>query len=200
MTCCNILCNHKSVSNHHATGVCGGWVDCDAMLKPALVLSVVLFEKTMYFLRVFENTNEHCFQVNGQWVPAPTLTPLPAPLQTAFIVSLDCRNRLAVSGNDGNHPACNTVGFKQDPICEVRNTDDMKALSANMRISGDTQVRIRLNTQTTHKIYCTWIPIYNDLIDEIVWIFGSRFLTDKAPIVKDVACFALSCRSSQQCK
>ena len=93
------------------------------------------------------------------WVPAPTPTPSPAPPQTAFIVSLDCRDRLAVSGNDGNHPACNTVGFKQKPTCEIRNADDMKALSANVRISGDAQVRIELKTR--HTIYSLLYLKYN---------------------------------------
>ena len=48
-----------------------------------------------------------------------------------------------------NHPACKTVDFKQQPICEVRNPDDMRALSANVGISGSIQVsmayRMELN-------------------------------------------------------
>ena len=74
------------------------------------------------------------FQVNDVWVPGP---PPPA---TSFIVSLDCRDRLAISGN---YSACKMVDFKKQlPICELRDPDDIALLSAYKGISGGIQVGI----------------------------------------------------------
>ena len=67
-------------------------------------------------------------------------------------MSLDCRDRLAMSGNHGNYTECKKVDFgNQWPICELRDPDDVSVLSANGGISGTMQVRKNLEPETMLK-------------------------------------------------
>ena len=105
------------------------WAICQVYRAEALFCQIAQTELCNYVL------------VNDDWVPAPTPPPPPKPPPpTAFIVSLECRDRLAISGY---YSACKEVNIgNQLPFCEIRDADDTRALSANVRISGASQVHV----------------------------------------------------------
>ena len=60
---------------------------------------------------------------------------------TSFIVTLECRDRLAMSGKHGNYSACKKIDFgSKRPICVLHDHDDTQVLIAYVGMSGASQV------------------------------------------------------------
>ena len=105
-----------------------------------------------------------------------SFTPPPPP-PTSFVVDLDCRDRLAMSGNHDSYSTCKKVDFdSQRPICALRGLDDEQILSAYVRISGASQVHCVDGITTTYiilneKITCVYLHIRNKLYIKIALTF-----------------------------